>query len=232
MASKAGVPYVMPNAWGTDPLDHQLLEKIGFGKRFSAFTEQCKSLGNITWFGMACGFWYEFSLGGAADRCGFDFKERTLTFFDDGTTKINTSTFAQCGRAVAAFLSLPLLRQDEHDENPSISDWDNDVFRISSFTISQQDMFESVKRVTGTTDGQWKIQYENSADRYKNGVEAWKKGDIRGFVRFMYTAVFMPNAGGDYGTSKGLQNDVLCLPEEDLDEATKEAVRRGLEGIL
>lgn len=182
---------------------------------------------------MACGFWYEFSLGGTADRYGFDFKDRSVTFYDEGTTRINTSTFAQCGRAIAAFLSLPLLPDDEHDSRPTISNWNNDVFRISSFLISQKDMFESVKRVTQTNDADWQISYEGSADRYKSGVEAWeKKGDIGGYVRFMYAANFFPGAAGDYSTTKGLQNDDLGLPEEDLDEATKEAIRRGLEGIL
>lgn len=198
----------------------------------AAFTEQCKSLGNITWFAMACGFWYEFSLGGTADRYGFDFKERSVTFIDEGTTKINTSTFVQCGRAIAAFLSLPLLPRDGHDKMPAIANWNNDVFRISSFLVSQKDMFESVKRVTGTADTDWKILYEKSTERYRGGVEAWKQGDIKGFVRFMYTGMFFPNGGGDYGTPKGLQNEVLGLPEEDLDEATKEAIRRGLESIL
>lgn len=155
-----------------------------------------------------------------------------MTFFDNGDTKINTSTFAQCGRAVAAFLSLPLLPQDEHDKKPTISNWNNDVFRISSFLVSQKDMFESVKRVTGTKDGDWKISYESSAERYEGGVEAWKKGDVKGFVRFMYAGMFFPNGGGDYGSTKGLHNDVLGLPEENLDEATKEAIRRGLEGVL
>lgn len=181
---------------------------------------------------MACGFWYEFSLGGGEERYGFDFKKRSVTFFDDGTTKINTSTFAQCGRAMAAFLSLPLLPEDENDERPTIAKWDNKVFRISSFLVSQKDIFESVKRVTGTTDSDWKISYEDSAERYKGAVEAWKTGDFRGFVRFMYTAVWSPNSGGDYGTPKGLLNEVLALPEEDLDEATREAIRRGLEDVL
>lgn len=34
-AAKAGVPYVMPNAWGSDPLDEKLSEDIMFGQRFS-----------------------------------------------------------------------------------------------------------------------------------------------------------------------------------------------------
>lgn len=36
-ASKAGVPYVIPNAWGQDPLDQQLWEKMGLGKRFREY---------------------------------------------------------------------------------------------------------------------------------------------------------------------------------------------------
>lgn len=34
-AAKAGVPYVMPNAYGSDPLDTKLTEEIMLGKTFS-----------------------------------------------------------------------------------------------------------------------------------------------------------------------------------------------------
>lgn len=259
-ASKAGVPYVMPNAWGTDPTNVQLTEKMGFGKRFgkssalkthqscvtggrpmlstdmsstAAFTAQTKSLSNISWTAMACGCWYEFSLGGGPDRYGFDIAARSVTFFDDGATKINTSTFAQCGRALAAFLCLPLLPEDEDDTRAAVAKWSDDVLRVSSFLVSQRDMFESVKRVTGTTDADWRISYEDSVGRCRRGMDAFAKGDVRGFVRGMYAAVFVPGAGGDYGSPNGLHNGVLGLSEvESLDEATKEAVRRGLEGIL
>lgn len=57
-------------------------------------------------------------------------------------------------------------------------------------------------------------------------------GDRNGFVRLLYTRVFYPNGGGDYETSKGLQNEILGLPEEDLDEATREAIRLALNGEL
>lgn len=33
-ASKAGVPYVMPNAWGTDPLNQELMQDTFFQKLF------------------------------------------------------------------------------------------------------------------------------------------------------------------------------------------------------
>ncbi|CAN8097809.1 unnamed protein product [Discula destructiva] len=138
-STTAGVPYVVANAWGTDPTDEQLSEKIGFENRFASFTDQCKSLGNISWIAMACGFWYEFSLGCGSERYGFDFEERSVAFFDDGSTKINTSTFAQCGRAMAAFLSLPMFPEHENDKRPTISRWTNNVFRFSSFLPRQSE---------------------------------------------------------------------------------------------
>lgn len=196
------------------------------------FREQCETLGVSKWVALACGFWYEFSLGGTADRYGFDFKERSVTFFDDGATKINTSTFAQCGRALAALLSLKLLPEDENDRDPALSNWDNDVVYVSSFHVSQRDMLESVERVTGTTDADWAITYEGAAERYKRGVEDMRKGELKGFVRLMYSRMFFPNGGGSYEDTKGLQNGVLGLPQEDLDEATAEGIRRGLAGVL
>ncbi|KAF3761974.1 putative oxidoreductase CipA [Cryphonectria parasitica EP155] len=228
-AAKAGVPYVLPNFWGYDPFDDELSEQIGFGKRFIEFREEIEALGVSTWIAMACGFWYEFSLAGSADRFGFDFKERSVVFIDDGNFKINTSTFAQTGQAVAAFLSLKLYPDDADDKSPAISNWDKNCFYISSFLVSQRDMFESVKRVTGTTDADWKITTEKSQERYANGIAAMQKGDMAGFARMMYTRIFFPEGNSTYEKTKGLQNDVLGLPKEDIDEATKEAVRQALE---
>lgn len=196
------------------------------------FSDECEALGVSKWIAIANGFWYEFSLGGTEDRYGFDFKNRSVVFFDDGNTKINTTTFAQVGRAVASFLSLPILPQDENDKSPVISNWENNVVFVSSFLVSQKDMFESVKRVTDTTEADWKISYENIHERFTSSLEGAKKGDIPSYVRAMYSRLFFPNGGGDYETSLGLQNDVLGLPKDDLDEATKEAIRRGLAGIL
>jgi hypothetical protein len=46
----------------------------------------------------------------------------------------------------------------------------------------------------------------------------------------MYSRVYYPNGDGDYETSKGLANEVLALPKEDIDEATKEAVEMAKSG--
>ena len=221
-AAKAGVPYVMPNWYGSDFTNEELGNDIRLGVTAKAAVEEIESLGVSKWVMLACSFWYEFSLAGGAIRFGFDFHDRSVTFFDDGNTKIITSTWEQCGRAVAALLSLPELPVDENDKSLTVSQFGNGIVYISSFLISQKDMFESVKRVTGTTDADWKISYEPSAQRYHDGVEALKKGDMSGFGKLLYARVMFPNGDGNFSTK--LHNKLLDLPQEDLDERTKVAV--------
>jgi hypothetical protein len=220
-AAKAGVPYVMPNWYGSDLNNKELVEAVQLGYAGRAIVNEIESLGVSKWIMLACSFWYEFSLAGGEVRYGFDFHNKTVTFYDEGTTKIPTSTWEQCGRAVAALLSLPELPRDENDKSPTVSQFADGLVYISSFFISQKDMYESVKRVTGTTDADWKVSYEGSETRYKDGIEAMKKGDMRGFGKMLYARVFFGD--GDY-TPK-LNNKLLGLPEENLDERTKVAVR-------
>lgn len=219
-AAKAAVPYVMPNWYGSDLNNKELSEAIRLGFAGRAIANEVESLGVSKWVMLACSFWYEFSLAGGEMRYGFDFHNMSVTFFDDGNTKILTSTWDQCGRAVAAFLSLPELPVDENDMSPTISHFGNGLIYISSFFVSQKDMFESVKRVTGTTDADWKISYEPSAQRYEDGIEAMKKGDMRGFGKLLYSRVFF----GDGNYTSKLNNKMLGLPQEDLDEHTNVSV--------
>lgn len=222
-AAKAGVPYVMPNWYGGDFMNEELSQSTRLGLTARAIVDEIQSLGVSTWVMLACSFWYEFSLAGGEIRYGFDFHGKAVTFYDDGDTKICTSTWEQCGRAVAAVLSLPELPADENDKSPTLSQFANSIVYISSFVISQKDMFESVKRVTGTTDADWKVSYEPSAKRYQDGMEAMKKGDMRGFGKMLYARIFFPNGDGNF--SSKLHNNLLGLPKEDLDERTKVAVK-------
>lgn len=75
----------------------------------------------------------------------------------------------------------------------------------------------------GDKEEDWTIEYEPTAVRYQRGIERMHKGDRYGFAQAMYARVFYPNGGGDYESSRGLDNDVLGLPQEGLDERTKHA---------
>jgi len=248
-AAEAGVPYVMPNCYSVVIPDEVLRKESLAGELAMGYIRDVQSLtsttstststfsewGSPAWIALACSFWYEYSLSGGylktpLDLFGFDFHSRKAVFFDDGTAKINTSTWEQCGRAVASLLSLkefPEDAADDREEVLTVSSWRNRPLRISSFYISQRDMLDSIHRVMGTTDADWEIVHENSAERYKAAVETMKTGDRAAFGRAMYTRIFFADAnrpGQHYASVEGIFNEQLGLPVEDLDEATRRAI--------
>lgn len=224
-AASAGVAYILPNWFGHDANNKQLLEDSMMTGLFANVTE-IERLGVSSFFLLACNFWYEFSLGGGPHRYGFDFKKRSLTLYDGGNVAINTSTWPQCGRAVASLLSLKELPDDENDASPTVSRFRNECVYISSFALSQRDMFQSVKRVTGTTDADWTISHEDTKQRYKEGLEAIKTGNHEGWMKMGYSRMFFPDGAGNY-EGRGLHNDVLGLTGEDIDSYTAIGIRMG-----
>jgi len=167
----------------------------------------------------------QFSVANSPICYGFDFCDKTLTLYDDGETKINTSTWLQCGRAVANLLALKILPEDENDKSVTISHFFNQSLYISSFLISQKEMLASILRVTGAQESDWKITRQPSIDRFREGFEMVKSGDRQGFVQAMYSRTFFKDGSGNYEQHGLLANDLLGLPKEDLDECTREAVK-------
>lgn len=224
-AATAGVQYVMPNWFGHDAANDSLCNDSLLTPGRDRLIEQFKSLDNTSYLFLVCNFWYEFSLAGGPDRYGFDFDNHSLILFDDGNVPINTSTWPLCGEAIASLLSLKVLPDDGEDTSPTLSQFRNTSAYISSFRITQQDMFESVKRITKTTDSEWTISHESSEQRWKDANGAVKRGDFSNFTKQLYSRMFFANGDGDYQSTHGLDNDLLGLPKEDLDVSTAIAVR-------
>ncbi|KAH6706450.1 putative oxidoreductase CipA [Leptodontidium sp. MPI-SDFR-AT-0119] len=226
-AAEANVKYVIPNEWGHD-LSHEGLAKDTpiLGPKLGISRKLIEGLGVSKWLVVTGGFWYEFSLAGTEWRYGFDFKEKRVTFYGDGTVKINTSTWEQFAGAVAALLSLPILPRDGDDASTTLSNFFNKPCFISSFLVSQKDMFESVLRVTGDKESDWTITYEDAVARWKKGMELFQQGNRLGFGIAMYARDFFDDGAGDFETRHGLSNDVLGLPKEDFDACTAKAVER------
>lgn len=220
-AAKAGIPYILPNGYAGDIDNVQLGKDTLLGPVAKANRDEIERLG-MQWITVCCGFWYEYSLAGGEARFGFDFDKRALTLYDDGNTKCSTSTLAQVGRAVAKVLSLKELPEDEDDKNLTLSTFFNKGVYIKSFVVSQNDMFESVKRVTGTTDADWTITHEATKKRYEDGLAQVKVGNMAGFSKMLYARGFYPDESNDL--SGKAQNELLQLPDESLDEATKAGV--------
>jgi len=223
-AAKAGIRYVMPNWYGGDAANTRLHNDTGLGPVNAGNVAEIQSKGMRSVL-LANGFWYEWSLGMGPNALGFDLGKRTLVLYDEGDVRINTSTWPQCGRAVAALLSLNILPEDEGDKAATLSQFLDGIVYVSSFRLSQRDMYESVRRVTGTADEDWTVTHEPSEKRWREGREAMQQGDMSGFVRQLYVRNFFAGDSGDFESVRGLHNDVLGLPKEDLDEYTRITLR-------
>ncbi|KAJ5211184.1 hypothetical protein N7491_011004 [Penicillium cf. griseofulvum] len=217
-AGKAGVLYIMPNAYGYPVRPEGVKDGSPYGKIVLSRISEAQN-GVSSSVTLSCGFWYEWSLACGEQWFGFTIKDRKVTFFDDGTRIIGVSTWDQCGRALAALLSLP-----ESGSAPALADFKNKEVPINSFRVSQRDILDSLHRVLGTTDSDWEITHESVAKRLADGAEEMAKGDVRGFAKVLYGNVLSPtNEMGDFAGIMELANDKLGLPKEDLDEATKRA---------
>ena len=224
-AAEAGVEWIVPNEWGIDNTNTSLGEAMGLGPPALAMRKYIEDKG-LKWTAISCSFWYEFSLAGSEARYGFDFAKKELTLIGDGKTKISTTTWPQVGRAVARLLSLPVNPQEVAEQGPFVSDWKNDAVVIESFAVSQRDMFDSVLRVTGQKESNWTVTHEDTKKRYERGQKMFAQCDMAGFATFMYTAGFFEGNPTFHGDK--VVNEKLGLPKENLDEATKEAVRMGM----
>ncbi|KAH6903260.1 hypothetical protein BKA70DRAFT_1194676 [Coprinopsis sp. MPI-PUGE-AT-0042] len=218
-AAEAGISWVMPNLFGYDPREKDLLKDWVFGAHTDAMIKDVEETKGVNWVVLACGFWYEWSLAAGVDSYGFDIKNRRAVICDDGKAKLNTSTLAMCGKAVAALLSLPITK--ENPDEPALEDWKNKSLFISSYCISQRDMLDSLHRVMGTKGEDWTIDYQSSKKRVQEGLERLGKGDRGGFVEALYSRTLYPTGQCCYEEKGDLDNGKLALAKESMDESTK-----------
>lgn len=228
-AAKAGVPYVVPNGWGWLWLnDEEKCKKSIHGETVYQNLKDVEAQGVSSWICVCCSFWYEFSLYMGEPHYGFSLPDKKVTFFDNGEKKIWTTTTRQVGRVVAKLFSLKELPEDENDQDLTVSRWRNRPLNVGSFNVSQRDMLDSVHRVMGTMDEDWTITKETSLARRERGLKLMATEPRNGFVLALYAAIFLPDEVGFFGKStfdeEEVDNQLLGLPKEDLDEATKRAV--------
>lgn len=131
----------------------------------------------------------------------------------------------QAGLGIARLLSLPLTNSSK--PRASLAHYANNFVYLSSFLISQDVLFDSLKRVTGTTDGDWKITQSSIEEWEKACFEGLAKGDMRSAGGLIFVNYMGEGRGGNYEAKAKVDREVLGLEEEDLDAAVKRAVDAG-----
>ncbi|KAG9187322.1 tryptophan synthase beta chain [Alternaria panax] len=224
-AAKAGIRWIMPNYFGYGIKDRKLGGRSELAN-FERFINDVEKASGVGYVALVCGFWYEFSVAMGEPWLGFRIRERSVTMYNDGKKKISLSTWDACGRAVAGLLSLPVKADDAASGN-GVETWRNEAVYISSFLVSQRDILESLHRVLGTKDEDWKITYESVDKRLEDGKEDLKEGKMLGFAKALYAEVFAAELS-DYETGRELDSGKIGLEKEDLDEATRRAVEMAM----
>jgi hypothetical protein len=92
-AIQVGVRFILPNEWSPDTGNTSLVKDVGPFASKPLIREHIatRALGKTQYIALTTGFWYEWSLA-IAPAYGFDFARKSVTFFDDGNTLIDTST--------------------------------------------------------------------------------------------------------------------------------------------
>ncbi|KAI1179796.1 putative oxidoreductase CipA [Nemania sp. FL0916] len=229
-AAAAKVPFVLPNEWGVEPDRGTLGKDVLMGTALMAARQKVEELGKSSWIAMVTGYWLAHSLA-SPNAYGFDIKNKVVTFYDRGTTKINNITWERTGEAVAGLLSLPI--EPEAPGKPSLADYKNKSVFVSSWLLSQRDIFEGILRVSGAKESDWTIKYESAVDRYEGAKQRLFAGDRSAFQTLLYARTYYDNGDGDFESRHGLDNDKLGVPkdtQETLDEQIKLALKIAEEG--
>ncbi|KAJ3119078.1 hypothetical protein HK098_005755 [Nowakowskiella sp. JEL0407] len=228
-AADANVEWIVPNEFGFNHDDEKFDADTYVGIPKKSERQLIEQIGKSSWLGIACNFWYEFSLGSGERTYGFDLKNRTALFYDDGEEKIPTSTWQLTGKTVANLLSLKVLPDDENDTSATLDGYRNKFINVRSFRVSQKDMLASILRVTGDSIENWTIRKVKVEDYYAENVKKFHEGNRESFARLMYSRAFFKGATS-FVTE--FDNEKLGLPVEDFDEFTKAAVDMHKDGYF
>ncbi|KAJ2991475.1 hypothetical protein NUW58_g2502 [Xylaria curta] len=210
-AAKAGVSYIVPCEFGSDPTHPKLNAEIQMMNVKAPFRKLIEDLGVSSWIGVVNNPWVEFSI--RLGLYGIDLKKRTAAFYDNGEVKANFTTLTRVGETLANMFALP---------EAVLSKFKNEFVYFSSFYVSQRDFLASAMRATGTTEKDWTITSVSSDQVLQAAKEP--SADLTARMMTLFALVFKEGYGGDYN-SKVVDYEKLGLPAEDLDALMGRLVR-------
>lgn len=220
-AAQAGVKWIIPTEFAGDGTNAAMVASVPLFQPKAAVRRGIKALSEkypgLSWIGICTGPWTDYSLPKPV-LFGFDTEACTATLYT-GSGRFNTSTIAQAALAIARVLGLPLTTDAG---NPSIKQFENDYVYVSSFFITQQELFEAVQRATGTKSTDWQTTEKSIQEWNEQSKNAASSGDLRGHAGLTYGAYMGEGRGGNVNDK--VSNEVLGLPKEDLDDVVRRAL--------
>jgi hypothetical protein len=214
-AVQAGVPWIVPTDFGSDPMSEKLRSHIPprFLDGKDQYHTQVEESSSSNWIGIINNPWFDWCLTNGF--WGINIKDRKATLYNGGNTKVTTTTLDRVGKGVAGVFSLP---------DSELAKFKNQYVYLSSFRVSQRDMLESVLRATETEESDWDVNTVAVADAVKQGNELAAQGNMMGLVTAFFAPHFEEGLGGDF-SEKLTDPKLLGLEEEEeLDAVVKRVV--------
>ncbi|KAJ5341705.1 hypothetical protein N7541_010829 [Penicillium brevicompactum] len=186
-AAAAGVQYVVPTEFGSDPTHENLNRSIFLAEMQRPFRSLIEELGVSSWIGIVNGLFFDFNIRNGF--WGLDIRNRKVRLFDDGQVKISTSTVSWVGTSLARFFSMPEDFVQKHRNN-----W---IF-FSSFLVSQRDVLESAQRATGSSEGDWQIVHVDAKLSAQKAKKSMEEGNQMAVFSLLFALTFQEGFGSDF----------------------------------
>ncbi|GAB7343671.1 hypothetical protein MBLNU457_1660t1 [Dothideomycetes sp. NU457] len=212
-AAEAGVKWIVPTEFSSDSANRKFMEQVSFFGIKDQVRAKIQELG-MNYLAVICHLWSEFSIN--YGLFGIDVHGKKATVYDDAA-KMNITDIDTVAMAIVRLLSLPA---------DQLNNYANKHVYVSSALVSQPEIFAAVKKVTNTTDSEWQIKHASVDDRVNEGKKKFAEGNFMAAAGDLVYGYGMKDGfGGDYESTKGLDNEVLGLKTQSVEDLVRAALK-------
>ncbi|KAI1099215.1 NmrA-like family protein [Jackrogersella minutella] len=208
-AVKAGVKRFIPSEFGSNTRNLNTLTMFPMmGAKARVISElKAKEANGLSWTALCVGMFLDMGL--VTGFMGYDLKEHTATIWDDGNQRFSSSTRASIAKAVSGVLKHP-------------KDTTNQYVFVSSFETSMNELLSALEKAQGA---KYSISHTTAGEEVADGKAMLAKGDFMKSHKLLLAANLLPGYGNNFAEEEKLWNDILGVPQEDIDDAVAQIVR-------
>ncbi len=201
-AIAAGVKIFIPSEYGIDTSDRSAPDYIPFLADKIQVVDYLKTMQQkISWTAIITGYMFDWGLN-IPGFGGWDMPARAVTIFDGGNIPFDATNLDQVGRAIVQCLRKPDLTKNQY------------VY-VNSFTVTQNEIIAAAERVAGA---KFAASRSTVDELWRGGAAKAKEGQVSGMLAMIAGAFYGKGGLAHFSATKGLWNDTLGLPQEDLDQ--------------
>lgn len=201
-AIAAGVKVFFPSEYGVDTSIRSSSEVIPLlATKIETLDYLKLHQDKISWTALITGSVFDWGLDRPSFG-GWNLPARTVTIYDGGNIPYEATNLGQIGKAIAASLRNPELTKNQY------------VY-VNSFTVTQNEVLRALEKATGESFTVSQSSVEQLRD---DGARKLKDGQPLGMLALVASAFYGKGGLAHFSVTKGLWNDKLGLPQENLDE--------------